>query len=220
MAETLVPNCARLVCHMSYSGSVWANSIIVNDTLGGGFTGGESPVANFHDFCQGNTPNAGFVETITGYAVYQTHIGETNVEHPPLFQNTYHDAGTHDTHYNGSPIGSALPKDVCVFAKLATSGGRSGKMFIRNLLEESDVDSAVSGIWEFSGGSTRFTVARFATLVSATMAAQLPGGSDIANHQWIIVHLQHTKVGDTRPAVKTAVSSITAVKPVWNKAHR
>jgi len=215
-----VPSCVRLVARMSAGGNEWTNQLIVNDSTGGGFTGGESPIAGFRDFCQGNTPNAGFLETITGYEVFQTHEGETNVEHPPVFQNTYHIAGTHDTHYNGAPIGLPLPKDVCVFAKLACSGGRAGKMFIRNLLEESDVDSALSGVWEFSAGSTRFTVARFATLVGATLADQLPGGADIANHQWIVVHLQHTKSGDTRPAVKGPISSITAVRPVWNKAHR
>jgi len=220
MAETLVPDCVRLVCHMSVNSTTWTNSIIVNDSTGTGFSGGESPIANFRDFCKANTPDAGFVETINGYAVYQTHEGETNVEHPPLFSNTYHVAGTHDANYNGSPIGSPLPKDVAVFAKCATSGGRSGKMFIRNLLEESDVDSAVSGVWEFSAGSTRFTVARFATVVSTTLAAQLTGGSDIANHQFVVVHLQHTKAGDTRPAVKTTISSVTAIRPVWNKAHR
>lgn len=215
-----MPDLILVVGHMSYSGSVWANSMHLFDVTHGGFTGGESPIGNFHDFLQGCTPNAGFLETITGYEVFQTHEGEVNVTHPPIFQNTYHDAGTHDTHFNGSPIGVALPKDVCVFAKLATTGGRSGKMFIRNLLEESDVDSAVSGTWEFSSGSTRFTVARFATLVSSTLAANFTGGSDVANHEWRVAHLLHTKTGDTRAAYSTRISSCTAVKPVWNKAHR
>ena len=220
MAETLVPNVARLVCHMSVNSTVWTNSIIVHDSTSTGFAGGESPIAAFRDFCKANTPNAGFVEEIIGYEVFQTHEGETNVDHPPLFTNTYHVAGTHDTNYNGSPIGSPLPKDVAVFAKCATSGGRAGKMFVRNLLEESDVDSAVSGTWEFSSGSTRFTVARFATVVTNTMADQLPGGADIANHQWCVVHLQHTKTGDTRAAYQTPISGISAIRPVWNKAHR
>lgn len=220
MPETLVPSCVRLVGKMSAGGNEWTNQLILNDSGGGGFTGGESPISDFRDFLRGMTPNSGFMEEITGYAVYQTHAGETNVEHPPIFQNTYHLAGTHDANFGGAPVGEALPKDVCMFAKLACAGGRAGKMFIRNLLEEGDVVSAVSGSWVFSGGSTRFTVARFATLVSTTLANNLPGGADIANHQWIVVHLQHTKAGDTRPAVKGAISTITAIRPVWNKAHR
>ena len=219
MAETLLPNVIRLVGHMSANSTTWSNSIMLHGTDTGGFTGGESPVSGFHDFLQGMTPNAGFIESISAYEVFQTHEGETNVEHPPLFTNVYHDAGTHDANFNGSPIGSPLPKDVCVYVRCATSGGRSGKLFIRNLLEESDVDSAVSGVWEFSSGSTRFTVARFNTLVGSTMADQLPGGGDVATHQWCVAHLLHTKTGDTRSAFQSAIASLTAIRPVWNKQH-
>lgn len=220
MAQTLVPNVIHLVAHMSYSGDVWSNSIYSLDTGGGSLSGGETIITNFRDFCIGNTPNAGFLETITGYPVYSHEQGDFLVGHPPIFQNSYHTAGAHDATYNGAPIGSPLPKDVCVFAKLNTSGGRSGKLFIRNLLEESDVDSAVSGIWEFSAGSSRFTTARYATHVANTIADNFVGGSDAANHEIVVVHLLVQRAGDPRSAYTTGVSSSNAVRPVWNKARR
>jgi hypothetical protein len=192
----------------------------VHKTAGGGLSDTSNALASFSSFCIDNTPNAGFLETISGYEVFQRKIGETNVEHPPLFTKDYHASGLHDANYNGSPIGAALPKDVCVFVKLGTSGGRSGKMFVRNLLEESDVDSAVSGTWEFSSGSTRFTVARFNTVVSNTLSPNLPAGSDFANEQFVVAHLLLVKSGDTRSAYATNVSSVTALRPVWNRAHR
>jgi hypothetical protein len=220
MAETLVPNVYLLVAHMSYSGSLWSQTIHMHSTPDTVPDAESSCSANFADFCLANTPNAGFLESVSAYYTYQTHEGETNVEHPPIFTNTLHTAGAHDAHYNGSPIGAALPKDVCVYAKCATSGGRSGKLFIRNLLEESDVDSAVSGSWEFTSGSTRFTVARFATVVTTFLSPNLVGGSDFSSEQFVVAHLLHTKTGDTRAAFTTPISAITAIRPVWNKAHR
>jgi hypothetical protein len=220
MAETLVPDVYLLVAKMSYSGSVWSQTIHYHFSSGGVPDATSSAFLSFGDFCLLNTPNAGFLETVSLYNVYQTHEGETNVEHPPILQQTYHDAGTHDTAYNGSPIGAALPKDVCVYAKCATSGGRSGKLFIRNLLEESDVDSAVSGSWEFTAGSTRFTVARFAAVVTSTLAHEMPGGTNYSAEQFVVAHLLHTKTGDTRAAYTTPITAVTAIRPVWNKAHR
>lgn len=220
MAEVQLLNATKLVAHLSYSGDTWSNSIIVHKIAGGTLAGTEQVVGDWADWCLSTCPNAGFLETITGYEVFQTHIGETNVEHPPVFQNTYHTGGSHDAHYNGSPIGAALPKDVCVFAKFATSGGRSGKLFIRNLLEESDVDSAVSGQWEFSAGSTRFTVARFATNVTTFLSPDFVGGANASTAVIVVAHLLHTKATDTRAPFMTPVTGLTAVRPVWNRARR
>jgi hypothetical protein len=220
MAETLVPNITHLVAHMSYSGSIWSNSMYVLKVAGGYLDGTEDVVGDFSEFMQQQVPNAGFLETVTGYNVYQRIKGEVNVEHPPLFQDTYHIAGGHDAAYNGSPIGSPLPKDVCVFVKLFTSGGRSGKLFIRNLLEESDVDSAVSGQWEFSAGSTRFTTTRFAATVTSSIGENLIGGADYANFRFVVCHLLLKKPGDARAAYTTPISAVSAIKPVWNTALR
>lgn len=220
MAETLVPNVYLLVAKMSYSGSVWSQTIHYHFSSGGTPDATSSAFLAFGDFCLLQTPNAGFLETVSLYPVYQRKIGETNVEHSPILQQSYHDAGQHDTAYNGSPIGAPLPKDVCVFAKCATSGGRSGKLFIRNLLEESDVDSAVSGQWEFTAGSTRFTPTRFAATVTSTLAHNMPGGDNYSAEQFVVAHLLLVKEVDTRAAYTTPITSITAVRPVWNRAHR
>ena len=220
MALVQLTDHQRIVCHMSVSGSIWANSFIVKKTGGTTLSGAESVVTKIHDFFKGMTPNAGFIETLTGYNVYQHHAGDAEIDHPPQWQNTYHEAGTHDANFNGAPLGTPLPKDVVVFAKLATSGGRSGKLFVRNLLEEGDVDSAVSGVWEFSAGSSRFTVARFATLVTGTIAANLVGGGDAGNHLISVAHLLEVSATDVRAPFSTGVTAVTAIRPTWNKAHR
>ena len=166
MAEVELEGVTLLVAHMSVNGTEWQQTIHVNKTAGSPLSDNDPPVADFHDFCRLNTPNAGFIESISGYRTFQRKIGETNVEHPPIFTNSYHESGQHDTAYNGAPLGLALPKDVVVYAKCATSGGRSGKLFVRNLLEEGDVESVVSGTWGFNVNSSRFTVARFASVVN------------------------------------------------------
>src|ERR1044071_9162622 len=92
----------RIVCHMSVSGSIWANSFIVKKTGGTTLSGAESVVTKIHDFFKGMTPNAGFIEKLTGYNVYQHHAGDAEIDHPPQWQNTYHEAGTHDATFNGA----------------------------------------------------------------------------------------------------------------------
>jgi hypothetical protein len=220
MAENLVEDVNLLVAHMSVNSTTWTQTIHAHNVGGGDLTSTSNAVVQFHDFCIANTPDAGFIESISGYKVFQRQIGSTNVEHPPIFTNTYHEAGTHDANYNGSPIGAPLPKDVAVYAKCATSGGRSGKLFVRNLLEESDVDSAVSGTWEFTAGSTRFTVARFATVVTASLATCFVGGEHAADNLFVVAHLLLVKPTDTRSAFFTPITSCTAIRPVWNRAHR
>jgi len=220
MALVLVPDCTRLVAHMSFGAEVWSNSIIIKNTSPGTLAGGETVITDFRDFVKGNTQNNAFVETITGYEVFQHHEGDPEVDHVPLFQNTYHINGTHDTAYNGPPGGDPLPKDVCIFAHLATSGGRSGKLFIRDCIDEGDVVSVQQGAWAFNALSGRFTVARFATLVSATLAHNFVGGSDAANHLIVVGHLLNVKAADARAPFVTPVTSCTAIRPVWNKARR
>lgn len=218
--ETEVPNVFLLVAHMSANSTTWQQTIHVKQTEDTDLTDVAAPIGLFHDFCRFNTPNAGFIESISGYRVFQRIVGETNVEHPPLFTNTYHESGLHDTAYNGSPIGNPLPKDVVVYAKMTTSGGRSGKLFIRNLLEESDVDSAVSGVWEFTAGSTRFTVARYATAIDNSLADCFVGGTGFSDHQFVVAHLLLVKPGDTRDAFTTPIADSIAIRPTWNRAHR
>lgn len=219
MAEVLVTGVKHLVAHFSYSGSLWTTSLHCVPTSGA-IGSGDAIVTDFHDFAQGICPDLGFLEEIVAYDTYQTHVGDTVFPHSPLFTNTYHDAGTFEANFNGAPLGSPLPKDVCVFVKCATSGGRAGKMFLRNMLEEPTVDSAVSGSWEFTAGSSRFSPARFTTLVNSTLADNLSGGDDFANAQWVVAHLLHLKTGDTRAAFATNITAFNAVKPVWNTAQR
>lgn len=220
MAEVLLPDVTMLVGHMSCNGTTYANTIHYKRTAGGAGLTDDSAVANFRDFLRWNTPDTGFLESISGYATYQRKIGEVNVEHPPFFTNEYHLAGEQLEHYVGSAPTLFLPKDVVVFCKLATSGGRSGKMFLRNLVYENDVGSVQSGIWEFDSSMGNFTTGRFDTVVAGTLADCMPGGSDFATEQFVVCHLLLVKSTDTRAPFATNLASVTAVKPTWNKAHR
>ena len=220
MAEVELEDVTLLVAHLSANGTEWQQTIHARKTAGGPLTDTDTPVEEFHDFCRLNCPNAGFLESISGYRTFQRKKGETNVEHPPVFTNVYHEAGQHDTAYNGSPLGLPLPKDVVVYARLATSGGRSGKMFIRNCMEEGDVESVLSGVWSFNALSSRFTPARFATVVTDTIADLFTGGAAVADHQFVVAHLLLVEPTDTRSAFATTISSCTAIRPTWNRAHR
>jgi hypothetical protein len=75
-------------------------------------------------------------------------------------------------------------------------------------------------VWEFSAGSSRFTVARFATLVTGTIAANLVGGGDAGNHLISVAHLLEVSATDARSPFSTGVTAVTAIRPTWNKAHR
>lgn len=220
MAETLLADVFLLVAHMTAGGNSWAQTIHYHRTDGSVPIGDESAITGFTDFCKRNTPNSGFVESVSGYRTYQRHIGDLSVEHPPLFTNNLHVSGTHDANYNGAPLGAPLPKDVCVFAKCGTSGGRAGKLFVRNLLEEQEVESVLSGKWVFSPGSSRFTTTRFSTVVTNSLAPVLPGGANYSAEQLVVAHLLHVKATDVRAPYFTPITTITAIRPVWNRADR
>lgn len=221
MAETLLVGVTHLVAQISVGTETWTNGIYIKATDDTHLSDSDSPVGAFHDFMVSNTSNDGFVESITGYAVYQRKEGEVNVEHPPIFQNNYHTSGARNAAYGGSgPHGDPLPKDVVIYVKLGTSGGRSGKMFIRNNLWEAEVISLQGGVWQFHPEDDRFTQARFITTVDDNLAPFMTGGSAIADHQWVVPHLLFVKEVDTRAAYTSVVASAAAIRPTWNRAHR
>lgn len=221
MAETLITGVTRLVAQMSNNTQLYTNEIYVahDDAFTPDDTWAALPP--FHDYMVSNTSNNGFVESITGYRVYQRHAGETNVEHPPLFSKSYHTAGARNAAYGAStPHGDPLPKDVCIYVKIGTSGGRSGKQFIRCNLWEGEVVSVEAGQWTFNEADDRFTRARFDTVVGLTLAQLMPGGTHFGDAQLVVMHLLFTQLGDTRVAFKTNASTVHAIRPTWNKAHR
>lgn len=221
MSETLVTGVTRLVATMLLNGQNWTNELYLAHSEP--FTPDDTwaVLPPIRDYYIGNISNNGFIEHITGYHVYQRHAGETNVEHPPIFQKDYHTAGNRNAAYGAStPHGDPLPKDVAIYVKLSTSGGRSGKQFLRCNLWEGEVISVEAGAWAFNEADDRFTTARFNTLVGTTLAQVMGGGTHVGDGQLVVPHLLFTQLGDTRTAFLTNVTGVHAIRPTWNKAHR
>lgn len=178
-------------------------------------------VLSFTDWSQGQGFEGTFLETVTlRPIVYNEPLG--GEEHPPIWQNIPHLVVDGETRYNGSHAGDpALPKDVTVFVKRTTQGGRPGKLFIRTLLYEGDVESIVAGAWQFSPGGTRFTAARFHTTVVENLSAWFQGGISATDYAFAVVHGKKRKPpNQANPPTSTIVTDYIAIRPTWNDSRR
>jgi len=150
------------------------------------------------------------------------HVGPpSHLEHPPVWEIAVNLPGIGESTWGGAHDSHYLPADVCVFLKKFTSGGRNGKMFLRNILTESDVDATLAGQWAFDPASTRFTVAKFATAFAATIGPYCSSSPPSGQHGFCVVHLARLSDPlDTRVPYSTVLTSMIPQRPVWNEAFR
>jgi hypothetical protein len=148
-------------------------------------------------------------------------VGDTpGSENPPIWIHALNEVCTGNTLYGGAHNSNYLPQDVCIYAKKITTGGRSGKMFFRNILTEVDVQSALGGGWSFSPGPGHFDPAVFNAAVVSDLAGYMTSSPGSGNFYLCVLHLMNLKAGDTRTAKITTMTGMLAERPVWNKAKR
>jgi hypothetical protein len=207
----------------SVGGDLWKNSIEVKDTT----TGVIAPVnpsdlivAAWHDFLvKIHFPDTTLV-SITARPVVQV-VGPPSVgTHFPLWETTYNDAGTGNVTWGGAHFGGSLPKDVVIYAKRSTSGGRNGKSFFRNIITEADVQSSLSGTWTFTDHPGGWQTSVFNTQVTTFLAPYFAGGGGAGTLKFAVAHLLKLPAGDARSPFSTVETGMTAVRPAWNRAHR
>jgi hypothetical protein len=141
-------------------------------------------------------------------------------EHPPLWTRHFGVAGTGATLWGGAHNSNYLPADVAVYCKKTTSGGRSGKQFLRNILTEADVASALAGGWAFADHDGGWQTTVFNAAVVTVIGDWMFSGSGAGNYKFAVTHLEAILDSDARTPFSTLETGMIAVRPTWNKAHR
>lgn len=160
------------------------------------------------------------INTITLREILRYTTPPPHVDHPPLWTKIVNTIGTANILFGGAHFAGFLPQQACIFVKKTTSGGRSGKMFMRNIITEADVQSTLGGTWVFSPHAGGFDPAVFDAFAASTLGPNLVGGSDAGNYELAVTHLEHVAITDTRPITSTPCGSVLAVRPAWNKTSR
>jgi hypothetical protein len=212
-----------LEAQMSVSGDTWRNSI----GLSGNDGAGEAPPATtdtiitaFKNFMLGIHFPDTTLDKLTLRPAIQ-HRGPTpGVETPPVWELAVGSTGTGNTTFGGAHFSGFLPKDAAVFCKKATSGGRSGKMYLRNIITEADVQSNLDGRWTFADHAGGWQTSVFNALAVTDLGAYFTNPAGTGHWSFAVHHLMNVKATDTRVPYKTLMTGLTAVAPVWNTAHR
>jgi hypothetical protein len=161
------------------------------------------------------TLNSVFLRNIYKYTTAPPHV-----DHPPIWETSPGTPGTGNTTFGGTHNTNYLPQEVCIYCKKVCSGGRNGKLFMRNILTEVDVQSAIGGFWAFSPGSGHFDPTVFNAAAVSVLGPALHGGADAAVYELCVTHLEHTSPTDTRPITTSACTVFEAVRPTWNRSTR
>jgi hypothetical protein len=141
-------------------------------------------------------------------------------EHPPIHNEVISRVGTGNTTWGGAHNSNFLDDGVCIYVKKATTGGRSGKQFIRRILTEADIKSTLAGVWEFDNHAGGFQQSVFQAQVT-TFLADFFGPTPVSgNYAFAVTHLEGIKDTDTRTPYATNLTAYTAIRPVYNTPNR
>lgn len=223
MGTTVLSDTWTLEAEMGISDEHWKNSIEIKDTTEGVIAPpppDASIVDAWRDFLLAiHYPDTTLIQ-LTLRETLQVVGTPDPGEHFPLWQVAVGSAGTGNTTFGGAHNANYLPKDAALYMRKNTSGGRSGKNFFRNILTEVDVGSTLSGEWGFTEGSGHYTNAAFNGVVAAELADFFGSGEDADTWRFAVAHLLLLKTGDVRAAYSTLVTSVTPVRPTWNRSRR
>lgn len=161
------------------------------------------------------TLNAVFLRNIYKYTTPPPHV-----DHPPVWELSPGTPGEANTTYGGAHFAGYLPQEACIFVKKVCSGGRNGKLFMRNILTEADVQSTIGGFWAFSPHAGGFQDTVFNALAASVLGPAMGGGADAAVYELCVTHLEHTAPTDTRPITTSPITSVVCVRPTWNRTTR
>ena len=138
-----------------------------------------------------------------------------------LFSTPYSLAGEKPSVYGGQQAAPALTgKEVVAFCKLATTRGRPGKVFLRQLLDLGDIGAVAGSPWEFIPGG-RVEPTSFHVQVVATIA---PFFNAVSGPEIVVVHFSK-KAYDANPIssnlpTHTPVLDMNLIRPSTNDPTR
>jgi hypothetical protein len=161
------------------------------------------------------TLNAIFLRNIYKYTTPPPHV-----IHPPIWEISSSATGTANTTYGGAHNANYLPQEACIYVRKSCSGGRNGKLFMRNILTEVDVQSTLGGAWAFSPGAGHFDPTVFNAAATSLLGSYLGGSASPDGYTLAVTHLENTAPTDVRAAFSTNCNFVTAVRPTWNKTSR
>jgi hypothetical protein len=179
-----------------------------------------APVEDFINWVVANyypdvTLNSVFLRQIYKYTTPPPHV-----DHPPVWETSPGTAGTADATYGGAHNANYLPQQACIFVKKVCTGGRNGKLFMRNILTEVDVQSTIGGDWAFSPGAGHFQTTVFNAAAVSLLGPAMHGGADATVYELCVTHLEHTSPTDARPITTSPITVVEAVRPTWNRTQR
>jgi hypothetical protein len=190
----VIPDVYTLKARFNGSGREWFNSIdIRSPVVGGPFPDDTADaVVSFINWLPPNTANATTIVDVSCYKKREGKGALPIVDTLPLFVHPLNEPGTREDSYGDASASQQLDMQVVAYVKKITSG-RSGRMFIRNLLKEGDVQSAVGSFWVFSGGTGTVNPTTFHAQVSAHLNAHFAGGSGV--WKYCVVHARLDTAG-------------------------
>jgi len=141
-------------------------------------------------------------------------------EHPPIWTDALGLPGQGNLTFGGAHFAGYLPQQVCIFCKKNASVGRAGKMFMRNVLTEADVQSTIGGVWAFSPHPGGFDPAVFNTAATTRLAGFMTSTPTSGNWSFAVTHLEGIPNADLRTPYSSIMNGFTAVRPTWNKTSR
>lgn len=141
-------------------------------------------------------------------------------DHPPIWTDSVAAAGEGETTFGGAHNSNYLPQEVCIFCKKITSAGRNGKMFMRNILTEVDVQSTIGGVWAFSPGAGHFQTTVFDAAANTILGPYMTDAPSDPGWGFAVTHLEGIADADSRTPYSTFMTGFQAIRPTWNKTQR
>lgn len=220
---TLLANTWRLEAELFSGTETFRNHMDIRYGLTGAPvdpTPAEAIVTAFINWITANYYPDVTLNVVRGRRISFYHTAPPHPDIPPMFELPLGTPGTANTTYGGAHNTLYLPQEVCIYARKTTSGGRNGKMFLRNILTEVDVQSTLAGSWAFSPGAGHFDPAVFNATSDSILGPYMVGGAGVADYRFAVTHLEHVPLTDTRDAFSTLMDNLHAVRPVWNRTSR
>lgn len=212
--STPFPNVCDLRCVFQAAGETWVNTYEVLDLTGSGlYPGpGHSIVTHLITFAENNLSDAATLVEIKEY-IHRLGSGHLPIaDEPPLWVLPVNAGGQRDAAYGTAGNTDYMDiQQVALCRKL--NNGRVGKLFMRCLLREGDVNVAgVGDRWQFNGGAGTVNPTSFAAQVTGNLASFLTAGAS-TDFKFCVPHYRKS---DGSHSVNT-VDTFTLAYPGWHR---
>jgi hypothetical protein len=139
----------------------------------------------------------------------------------PLWTHSIGSAGAKNTVY-GSQSPAAVGREVVGFIKFETGGAKPGRQFLRQLLDENDINAVAGDEWRFVPGGAGVTPATYHTHAMNRLSPFI--GATAALPAFYVVHFSAKNWNQNPVAANapfsTAVTDVQLIRPGTNKSTR